>query len=90
LEQTKKFKLTNELWEQDNGTKTIYRSFRQCLGGAARDLWGHINIIGKEEETRDELTLKNYLWELTREMVGLDAYRNQKEYKKKQNLKDYL
>jgi hypothetical protein len=71
--------------------KTMYRSFRQCLDGTARDLWDQINIINEEEEKRDELTFENYLWELTIEIVGLDAYRNQKEYlKRQQNLRDYL
>ncbi len=69
----------------------MYRSFRQCLDGTARDLWDQINIINEEEEKRDELTFENYLWELTIEIVGLDAYRNQKEYlKRQQNLRDYL
>jgi hypothetical protein len=69
----------------------MYRSFRQCLDGTARDLWDQINIINEEEEKRDELTFENYLWELTIEIVGLDAYRNQKEYlKRQQNLREYL
>jgi hypothetical protein len=75
---------TYALWEQENGAgvRFIYRSFRRCLGGAARDLWDQINIIAEEEE-RDELTFEDHLWELTQELIGYDAYRIQKEYLKR-------
>jgi hypothetical protein len=80
---------TSELWEQDNGAKTIYCSFHRCLSGATRDHWDQIHIINEEEETKDQPTFQNNLWELTKEIVGLDACRNQKEFlKKQQNLRN--
>jgi hypothetical protein len=81
---------TYELWEQDNGTRTVYRSFRRCLGGSARDLWDQVIENEEEEMVRDELTFENHLWELTKEIVGLDAYRNQKEYLKRTGKPDGL
>jgi hypothetical protein len=72
---------TYELWNQENGVKATYRNFCRCLSGTARDLWDQINII-EEDEARDELTFENHQWELTQEIIGFDAYHNQKEYLK--------
>lgn len=38
---------TYALWEQETGVgvRIIYRSFRRCLSGAARDLWDQTNVI---------------------------------------------
>jgi hypothetical protein len=55
---------TYDLWEQDNGARTVYRSFRRCLGGSARDLWDQVIEVEEEEMVRDELTFDNHLWEL--------------------------
>jgi hypothetical protein len=73
---------TYELWEDENAARTVYRNFRRCLAGAARDLWDQINVLEDKEEIRDELTFDNHLKELTSAILGDDALRNQKDYLK--------
>ncbi len=41
-----------------------------------------MNVTDDEEE-RDELMFEEHLWNFTEEIMGVDAYRNQKEYFKK-------
>jgi hypothetical protein len=72
---------TYSIWEEENAARTIYRNFRRCLAGAARDLWDQINVVDDDEE-RDELTFENHVRELTRAILGEDALRNQKDYLK--------
>ena len=72
---------TYSIWEEENAARTIYRNFRRCLAGAARDLWDQINVVDDDEE-RDELTFENHVRELTRAILGEDALQNQKDYLK--------
>jgi hypothetical protein len=73
---------TYELWEDENAARTVYRNFRQCLTGAARDLWDQINVLEDEDEIRDKLIFDDHLKELTSAVLGDDALRNQKDYLK--------
>ena len=72
---------TYSIWEEENAARTIYRNFRRCLAGAARDLWDQINVVDEDEE-RDELTFENHVRELTSAILGEDALQNQKDYLK--------
>jgi hypothetical protein len=73
---------TYSIWDEENTARTVYRNFRWCLAGAARDLWDQINELEDEDEVRDELGLDNHLQELTSAILGEDALRNQKDYLK--------
>ncbi|MFN9979187.1 MAG: hypothetical protein ACK53Y_04700, partial [bacterium] len=55
---------TYGIWDEENAARTIYRNFRSCLAGAARDLWDQVNVLEDDEE-RDELTFENHLKDLT-------------------------
>jgi hypothetical protein len=57
----------------------VYRNFRRCLVGAARDLWDQIIAIEEEDEVREKLTSNNHLKEHTSAVLGDDALRNQKD-----------
>jgi len=70
---------TYGIWDEENTARTIYRNFRRCLAGAARDLWDQVI---EEEEERDELTFEEHLNELTSAILGQDALRYQKDYLK--------
>jgi hypothetical protein len=72
---------TYGIWDEENAARTIYRNFRRCLAGAARDLWDQVNVL-EEDEERDELTFENHLKELTSTVLGEDALRYQKDYLK--------
>jgi hypothetical protein len=72
---------TYEIWNDEHASHTIYKSFRRCLAGAARDLWDQINVLDDEEE-RDELSFEIHIRELTSAILGDDAYMNQKDYLK--------
>ena len=72
---------TYGIWDEENAARTIYRNFRRCLAGAARDLWDQVNVL-EEGEERDELTFENHLKELTSTVLGEDALRYQKDYLK--------
>jgi hypothetical protein len=73
---------TYGIWDGDNAASTVYRNFRRCLAGSARDLWDQINVLEDEEDERDELTFDDHLKELTTAILGEDALRNQKDYLK--------
>jgi hypothetical protein len=70
---------TYEIWNDEPAAHTIYKIFRRCLAGAARDLWDQVNVVD-EEEARDELTFLTHIQELTSTILGNDALRNQKDY----------
>jgi hypothetical protein len=72
---------TYGIWDEENAARIIYRNFRRCLAGAARDLWDQVNVLEDDVE-RDELTFNNHLKELTSTILGEDALRNQKDYLK--------
>jgi hypothetical protein len=72
---------TYGIWDEENAARTIYRNFRRCLAGAARDLWDQINVL-EEDEERDELTFEEHLNKLTNAILGQDALRYQKDYLK--------
>jgi len=63
---------TYGIWDEENAARTIYRNFRRCLAGAARDLWDQINVV-EEDEERDKLTFEEHLNELTNAILGQDA-----------------
>jgi hypothetical protein len=77
---------TYDIWEGENAARTIYRNFRRCLAGAARDLWDQIIVILNEEEEENqdgnEETFAEHVQELTSAILGEDALRNQKDYLK--------
>jgi hypothetical protein len=73
---------TYKIWNEENAARTVYRHFRRCLAGAARDLWDQINALEDEEDVRDELTFIYHLQELISSILGDDAFRNQKDYLK--------
>jgi hypothetical protein len=72
---------TFEIWENENAARIIYCNFRRCISGAAKDLWDQINTISEDEE-RDELTFSSHMAKLTRAVLGVDAFDNQKDYSK--------
>jgi len=72
---------TFEIWENENAARIVYRNFRRCISGATKDLWDQI-IASKENEERDELTFTESLGKLTKAVLGVDAFDNQKEYMK--------
>jgi CRISPR/Cas system CSM-associated protein Csm3 (group 7 of RAMP superfamily) len=72
---------TFEIWENKNVAWIVYRNFRRCISGATKDLWDQI-IASKENEERDELTFTESLGKLTKAVLGVDAFDNQKEYMK--------
>jgi hypothetical protein len=85
LKLIKEFKnliFTYDLWNKPDGSELLYRYFRRCIAGSARDLWDQVNKI-EEDEERDELTFETHLWELTTEIIEEDAYQSQKDYLKK-------
>jgi len=73
---------TYNIWNDEHAAHTIYKNFRRCLAGAARDLWDQI-ILDEEDQARDELTFQEHLNELIDAVLGESALRNQKEYLKK-------
>jgi hypothetical protein len=73
---------TYGIWDSDNAASTVYRNFRRCLAGSARDLWDQINVLEDKEDERDELTFDDHLKELTTAILGEDALRNQNDYLK--------
>ena len=84
LKMTKEFQNyleTFEIWENENAARIVYRNFRRCISGATKDLWDQINTINEDEE-RDELTFSSHMAKLTRAVLGVDAFDNQKEYLK--------
>jgi hypothetical protein len=72
---------TFEIWENENAARIVYRNFRRCISGATKDLWDQINTINEDEEI-DELTFSSHMAKLTRAVLGVDAFDNQKEYLK--------
>jgi hypothetical protein len=48
---------TYNIWNDEHAAHTIYKNFRRCLAGAARDLWDQI-ILDEEDQARDELTFQ--------------------------------
>jgi hypothetical protein len=68
---------TYDLWNGEGAAASVYRYFRRCITGSARDLWDR--ICKEEEEERDELTFEAYLFELTSEILGADACQLQKD-----------
>jgi hypothetical protein len=70
---------THGIWDEENAARTVYRNFRRCLVGAARDLWDQIIAIEEEDEVREKLTSNNHLKEHTSAVLGDDALRNQKD-----------
>jgi hypothetical protein len=73
---------TYGIWDDEHATLTIYKNFRRCLAGAARELWDQINVID-DDKARDELTFEEHLKELISMVLGEGAFCNQKEYVKK-------
>jgi hypothetical protein len=73
---------TYDIWDDEHAAHTIYKNFRHCLAGAARDLWDQINVV-EEDQARDELTFQEHLKELIDAVLGEGALHNQKEYLKK-------
>jgi hypothetical protein len=73
---------TYSIWDEENAARTVYRTFRRCLAGAARDLWDQINESEDEEDARVELSFDEHLQEFTSAILGDDALRNQKDYLK--------
>jgi len=71
---------TYEMWNDEHAAYIVYKNFRRCLSGAARDLWDHINVLENADEERDELTFQTNVTELTSAILGDDALRNQKDY----------
>jgi hypothetical protein len=69
---------TYRIWEDEHAAHSIYKNFRRCLAGSARDLWDQIIDDGQEE--RDELVYGEHLIEFTKEVSGNGAVRNQKKY----------
>jgi hypothetical protein len=70
-----------EIWENENVAWIVYRNFRRCISGATKNLWDQI-IASEENEERDELTFTESLGKLTKAVLGVDAFDNQKEYMK--------
>jgi hypothetical protein len=68
------------MWNDEHAAYIVYKNFRRCLSGAARDLWDHINVLENADEERDELTFQTNVTELTSAILGDDALRNQKDY----------
>jgi len=80
LKMTKEFQNyleTFEIWENENAARIVYRNFRRCISGATKHLWDQINIMN-EDEDRDELTFSSHVAKLTRAVLGVDAFDNQK------------
>jgi hypothetical protein len=84
LKEFQNYVITYDIWEEEHAARTIYRNFRRCLAGAARDLWDQIIINLAEEEDQDgnEETFTEHVQELTSAILGEDALRNQKDYLK--------
>jgi hypothetical protein len=58
----------------------VYKDFRRCLSGSARDLWDQElsqDLVNLEEP--NEGTFDDHVWKLTMAIIGEDAYDNQKE-----------
>ena len=70
------------MWNDEHAAYIVYKNFRRCLSGAARDLWDQINVLENADEERDELTFQTNVTELTSAILGNDALRNQKDYLK--------
>jgi hypothetical protein len=84
LKMTKEFQNsleTFEIWENENAAHIVHRNLRRCISGATKDLWDQINTINEDEE-RDELTFSSHMAKLTRAVLGVDAFDNQKDYLK--------
>lgn len=60
------------------------------MPSSARDLWDQVNVVEVVEEERDELAIDTHLREFTLEVIGENAYQNQKEIFKKTNKPDNL
>jgi hypothetical protein len=73
---------TYEIWNDEHAAYIVYKNFRRCLSGAARDLWDQTNVLENADEERDELTFQTNVTELTSAILGNDALRNQKDYLK--------
>ena len=73
---------TYEIWSDEHAAYIVYKIFRRCLAGAARDLWDQINVLENADEERDELTFQTHVRELTSAILGNDALCNQKDYLK--------
>jgi hypothetical protein len=56
---------TYKIWNDEHATHTIYKNFRRCLTGAARDRWDQINMLEDKDRERDELTFDVHTRELT-------------------------
>jgi hypothetical protein len=86
---------TFEIWANANAARIVYRNFRRCLSGAAKDLWDDLNTIAEDEE-RDELTFNEHIEQLTSAVLGAEAFENQKDYLKstrkpdKMSVKDWI
>ncbi len=39
IKEFKNYVNTYSIWDEENAARTVYRNFRWCLTGAARDLW---------------------------------------------------
>jgi hypothetical protein len=78
IKEFKNYVSTYNIWDEENAARTVYRNFRRCLAGAARDLWDQINEA-VDEDNRDELSFDENLQELTSAILGDDALRNQKD-----------
>jgi hypothetical protein len=72
---------TYDIWEDEHAAHSVYKNFRRCLAGAARDSWDSINIVNEDQE-RDELTFAGHQQELIRTVLGTSALHNQKNYLK--------
>jgi hypothetical protein len=73
---------TYEIWNDEHTAYIVYKNFRRCLSGAARDLWDQTNVLENADEERDELTFQTNVTELTSAILSDDALRNQKDYLK--------
>jgi hypothetical protein len=69
---------TYRIWEDEHAAHSVYKNFRRCLAGSARDLWDQ--IIDDGQEDKDELIFGGHLVEFTSEVLGNGAVRNQKKY----------
>jgi hypothetical protein len=72
IKEFQKYVDTYEIWNDEHAAHTVYKNFRRCLAGAARDLWDQINEID-EGEARDELSFTTHVQELTSAILGDDA-----------------
>jgi hypothetical protein len=73
---------TYEIWNDEHAAYIVYKNFRRCLAGAARDLWDQIIVRENDDDERDKLTFSKHAMALTRAVIGDDALQNQKDYLK--------